>query len=89
MHENIKLALRQLTQKDLQNLSEINDLQISYEDLVILYYLLTTHWDQFMDDTSLTLKETALTPYATPETILKYREIITLIKRNIIFKGKL
>jgi len=87
MHETIKSALMRFSITDLQNLSEKNDLRIQDHDLVTLHHLLTQHWQDIMDDTSLSLKEDSLIPQINPVTVSKYNELITTIKRSIIFNS--
>jgi len=87
MYETIKSTLMQFSITDLQNLSEKNDLKIHEQDLETLHHLLTQHWQEIMDDTSLSLKEDSLTHEINPVTLSKYNELITTIKRSIIFNS--
>ena len=85
MYHYLKTTLLRLTLDDLESLNQKNDLRIVYSDLTIFHDLLTKHWNELMDDSSLSLNDDYLRKHFDLYHIAKYHELITTIKRNVIF----
>lgn len=85
MYDNIKATLMTLTFDELESLNQKNDLRIDSSDLAIFHHLLTQHWQDIMDDSSLSLKDDHLSKHCKLYNVSKYHELITSIKRNVIF----
>ena len=88
MYENIKSTIKQLTYDELEHLNSKNDLRIDLNDLITFHQLLSEHWHEIMDESSLSLKNEHLERHCNPYNTSKYNELITNIKRNIIFNKK-
>lgn len=88
MYDNIKATLMTLTFDELESLNQKNDLRIDSSDLAIFHHLLTQHWQDIMDDSSLSLKDDNLSKHCNLYNLSKYHELITTIKRNVIFNKK-
>lgn len=85
MYHHLKTILLHLTLDDLESLNEMNDLRIDSFDLALFHHLLTQQWDKVMDDSSLSLNDDYLSKHCNLYHIPKYHELITTIKRNVIF----
>ena len=88
MYGNIKATLMKLTFDELQSLNQKNDLRIEGSDLEIFHHLLTEHWQELMDESSLSLIDDTLSKHCNLYNLSKYHELITSIKRNIIFNKR-
>ena len=88
MYELLKATLMQLTIEELNLLNVKNDLRIDSNDLECFHHLLSHHWDEVMDESSLSLKPDQLCTHLNSSNISKYNELITSIKRNVIFNKK-
>lgn len=85
MHHLIKTTLAGLTIENLQSYNLKNDLYLAEEDIMLFHQLLSQEWSQIIDEEDLSLKEDALKIYFDSMTIAKYRELLTLLIRNILF----
>lgn len=88
MYELLKATLMQLTIEDLILLNVKNDLRIDASDLEYFHHLLMNHWNEVIDETSLSLNHDQLRTHLNTSNISKYNELITNIKRNVIFNKK-
>ena len=88
MYELLKATLMQLTIEDLKVLNVKNDLRIETRDLESFHHLLRNHWQEVVDETSLSLQHDPLRTYLNTSNISKYNELVTNIKRNVIFNKK-
>ncbi len=88
MYELLKATLMQLTIEDLILLNVKNDLRIDTSDLEYFHHLLMNHWSDVIDETSLSLNHDQLRTHLNTSNISKYNELITNIKRNVIFNKK-
>ena len=88
MYELLKATLMQLTIEDLKVLNAKNDLRIETRDLESFHHLLRNHWNEVVDETSLSLKHDQLRTHLNTSNISKYNELVTNIKRNVIFNKK-
>ena len=88
MYELLKATLMQLTIEDLILLNSKNDLRIDASDLECFHYVLTNYWNEVIDESSLSLNHDQLRTHLNTSNISKYHELITNIKRNVIFNKK-
>ena len=88
MYELLKTTLMQLSIEDLLLLNCKNDLRIDPNDLINFHHLLTNHGMEIMVETSLSLNHDQLRTHLKTSNISKYNELITGIKRSIIFNKK-
>ncbi|MDE5977642.1 MAG: hypothetical protein K2G70_04145 [Turicibacter sp.] len=85
MYELLKATLMHLTIEDLILLNIQNDLRIDNRELAYFHHLLTDHWNEVIDESSLSLNSDQLRTHLNTSNISKYNELITNIKRNVIF----
>ena len=85
MYELLKTTLLHLSAEEIFTLNCKNDLKIDPNDLINFHHLLTHHWSEIIDEPSLSLNHDQLRTYLKTSNISKYNELITGIKRNIIF----
>ena len=85
MYELLKTTLMHLSVEELFTLNCKNDLKIDPNDLINFHHLLTHHCSEIIDEPSLSLNHDQLRTYLKTSNISKYNELITGIKRNIIF----
>ena len=76
----------ELLQKE--NINSKNDLRIDASDLECFHYILTNYWNEVIDESSLSLNHDQLRTHLNTSNISKYHELITNIKRNVIFNKK-
>ncbi|MGL4337536.1 MAG: hypothetical protein ACRCST_11660 [Turicibacter sp.] len=88
MYQHIKSTLAQLTLEELETLNIKNDLRIHAEELQRFHDLLSTQWDDIIDEPSLSLKSDRLRHRLQTTNVSKFNELITGIKKNIIFNKK-
>ncbi len=88
MYELLKATLMQLTIEELNLLNVKNDLRIDTSDLESFHHLLSHHWHDVIDESSLSLNHDQLRTHLNTSNISKYNELITSIKRNVIFNKK-
>ncbi|HAX73600.1 MAG TPA: hypothetical protein DCY20_08750 [Firmicutes bacterium] len=85
VYQNIKNQLTQISLQELEALNKKNDLRIDSNVLKQFHDLLCSDWENIMDETSLSLKHDILRTKLSIHNVSKFNELITTIKRNIIF----
>lgn len=88
MYQHIKTTLAQLTLEELETINIKNDLRIHAEELQRFHDLLSTQWNDIIDEPSLSLNSDRLRHRLQTTNVSKFNELITSIKKNIIFNKK-
>ena len=86
MYETIKYTLMHISIDDLKYLNAQNDLRINEEELELFHKLLLSDWNEIIEETSLSIRTDILSSKMMAVNTSKYHELITTIKRNVIFK---